>query len=81
LNILGENADFHAIRHSVRTGLGCLGVGREVAEMLLDHKNPAANIATLYDHGDYADEKRAALCAWEGKLQAMVASDAERHSA
>jgi hypothetical protein len=30
-------------------------------------------IATLYDHGDYDDEKRAALYTWEEKVQAIVA--------
>ena len=74
----GENADFHAIRHTVRTELGRLGVARETVEMILNHKKPATSIATLYDHGDCDDQKRAALCAWEEKLRTIVDDEEER---
>ena len=78
LNIRGEDTDFHAIRHTMRTELGRLGVVHETAERILNHKNPVNNIGTRYDHGDYDDQKRAALCAWEEKLKTIVVDDEGR---
>jgi hypothetical protein len=73
----GENADFHTIRHPVRTELERLGVSRD-GRVIPNHKNPATSIATLYDHGDYDDQKRAALCAWEEMLRTIVDDEEER---
>jgi integrase len=72
LGLDGE-AIFHAIRHTVRTELGDLGVAKEISERILNHRNPAADISTRYDHGEYYREKYDALHAWERRLMGIVA--------
>jgi integrase len=60
----------HDIRRTVRTGLGKLGVAPHVAEAVVNHL-PARLIRT-YDRNAYADEKKAALDAWAGHLEAII---------
>ena len=61
----------HDLRHTVRTGLGKLGVAPHVAEAVLNHL-PAKLIRT-YDRNTYAAEKRAALERWASHLAVAIA--------
>jgi integrase len=69
---LSGGAVFHAIRHTVRTELGDLGISREISERILNHRNPTSDISTRYDHGEYYREQYDALHAWEHRLMAIV---------
>lgn len=69
---LSGGAVFHAIRHTVRTELGDLGISREISERILNHRNPTSDISTRYDHGEYYREQYDALHTWERRLMAIV---------
>jgi integrase len=55
----------HDLRRTVATGLQRLGVRFEVTEAVLNHVSGArGGIAGVYQHHDWAHEKREALTAW-----------------
>jgi integrase len=63
----------HDLRRTVATGLQKLGVRLEVTEAILNHVSGSrAGIVGVYQHHDWAEEKRAALAAWGAQLAAIV---------
>jgi integrase len=67
----------HDIRRSVATNLQRLGVRLEVTEAVLGHVSGSrAGIVGIYQRHSWADEKRAALDAWERRLDAIVTGGA-----
>lgn len=67
----------HDIRRTFVSGLQRLGIGLEVREACVNHRAVTrAGVAGIYGRYDFADEKRAALGAWERHLGAILHSDA-----
>ncbi len=65
---------FHDLRRTAATNLQKLGVRLEVTEAVLNHVSGSrAGIVGVYQRHDWAQEKRAALDAWERRLKAIVA--------
>lgn len=63
----------HDIRRTVATGLQRQGVRLEVTEAILNHVSGSrAGVVGIYQRHDWADEKRAALEAWDGYVMEMV---------
>ncbi|SDF06113.1 tyrosine-type recombinase/integrase [Rhodospira trueperi] len=63
----------HDIRRTVATGLQRLGVRLEVTEAILDHVSGSrAGVIGIYQRHDWANEKRAALEAWERHVMETV---------
>jgi len=60
----------HDLRRTCRTGLGRLGVARDIAELVINHR-PRGIVAT-YDIHAYLDEKRAALERWSAHLMSLA---------
>ena len=73
-----EQWTFHDLRRTVATNLQKLGVKLEVTEAVLNHVSGSrAGIVGVYQRHNYADEKRAALAAWDDRLaQIIVGEDA-----
>lgn len=64
----------HDIRRTVATGLQRIGIRLEVTEAVLNHVSGSrGGIVGVYQRHDFADEKRAALEAWAGRVEAIVA--------
>ena len=61
----------HDLRRTMRTGLSACGVEERVAEAVVGHVRQG--IVGVYDQHRYADEKRAAMEAWERRLLNIVA--------
>ncbi|MBD5803081.1 Phage integrase family protein [Azoarcus sp. Aa7] len=66
----GEPFDLRDIRRTCETMLAAMGISRDVRAQLLSHGISGVQ-ATHYDRHSYTDEKRAALVAWEAKLEAV----------
>lgn len=64
----GEGFDLRDVRRTVETQLAAMGVGKDIRAQLLSHGISGVQ-ATHYDRHDYSAEKRAALVAWEARLQ------------
>ena len=64
----------HDIRRSVRSQLSRLKIPEEAREAVLAHAR--GGIKGVYDHHDYADEKREALELWGARLRSIVAPQA-----
>ena len=62
-----EPFDLRDIRRTCETMLAGLGISRDVRAQLLSHGISGVQ-AAHYDRHAYTDEKRAALVAWERKL-------------
>jgi integrase len=63
----------HDLRRTMATGLQKLGIRLEVTEAVLNHVSGSrAGIVGVYQHHDWADEKRAALNAWGEHVVAIV---------
>lgn len=57
----------HDARRTFASGLAALGVNLPVVERLLNHRSGSfAGIVAVYQHHEFADEKRAAMDAWAG---------------
>lgn len=63
----GEPFDLRDIRRTCETMLAGLGISRDTRAQLLSHGIGGVQ-ATHYDRHGYANEKRAALVAWESRL-------------
>ncbi len=64
-----DDWDLYCIRHGVRTGLTRFKCcTKDIAELIINHAK-----GDNYDHGDYLDEKGAAMIAWEGVLREELA--------
>lgn len=63
----GEPFDLRDIRRTCETMLAGIGISRDTRAQLLSHGLSGVQ-AAHYDRHDYANEKRAALIAWEQRL-------------
>ncbi len=66
----GEPFDLRDIRRTCETMLAALGISRDTRSQLLSHGISGVQ-AAHYDRHSYTDEKRAALVAWETRLDAI----------
>lgn len=66
----GEPFDLRDIRRTAETMLAGMGISRDTRAQLLSHGLSGVQ-AAHYDRHSYADEKRAALVAWESRLEAI----------
>ncbi len=82
----GEGADvppfpvwrLHDLRRTTATGLQRLGVRLEVTEAVLGHVlGSRSGIVGVYQRHDWATEKRAALVAWSGHVEAALTGRAQ----
>lgn len=69
-SMAGEPFDLRDIRRTVETMLAALAISKDTRAQLLSHGISGVQ-AAHYDRHTYADEKRAALLAWERKLKAI----------
>ena len=67
-----EPFDLRDIRRTCETMLAGLGISRDTRAQLLSHGLSGVQ-ATHYDRHSYTDEKRAALVAWERRIDAIAA--------
>lgn len=65
-----EHFDLKDIRRTVETELAAMGISRDTRAQLLSHGISGVQ-AAHYDRHTYTDEKRAALVAWEARLDAI----------
>jgi hypothetical protein len=64
----------HDIRRTGATNLQALGIPIEVTEAVLNHiSGTRAGVAGIYNRHRYDEEKRAALCAWDERISALLA--------
>lgn len=66
----GEPFDLRDIRRTCETMLAGMGISRDTRAQLLSHGISGVQ-AAHYDRHGYTDEKRAALAAWEARLDAI----------
>ena len=66
----GEPFDLRDVRRTAETMLASMGVSRDTRAQLLSHGISGVQ-AAHYDRHAYTDEKRAALTAWEARLDAI----------
>ena len=64
----GEPFDLRDIRRTVETMLAGMGISRDTRAQLLSHGISGVQ-AAHYDRHAYTNEKRAALVAWEGRIE------------
>lgn len=64
----GEPFDLRDIRRTTETMLAGMGISRDTRAQLLSHGLSGVQ-AAHYDRHSYTDEKRAALVAWEARLE------------
>lgn len=65
----------HDIRRTGATNLQALGIPIEVTEAVLNHiSGTRAGVAGIYNRYKYEPEKRAALAAWDSRLQEMLSN-------
>jgi integrase len=62
---------YHALRRTVKTGLGKLGVPPHIKQVVLGHAMESGAGAG-YDHYDYNEEKAEALEAWADHVQGVL---------
>ncbi|MFC5769169.1 tyrosine-type recombinase/integrase [Thauera sinica] len=68
---MGDEAfDLRDIRRTVETMLAAMGISKDIRAQLLSHGISGVQSAH-YDRHAYIDEKRAALVAWEARLEAI----------
>ena len=66
----GESFDLRDVRRTCETMLAGMGISRDTRAQLLSHGISGVQ-AAHYDRHSYTDEKRAALVAWETRLDAI----------
>jgi integrase len=66
----------HDLRRTMRTGLGRLGVDRDVSELLLNHAI-SDELAAIYDRGDYWQKRVEAAARWADHVMQLV-EDADK---
>ncbi|HVY20674.1 MAG TPA: site-specific integrase [Bauldia sp.] len=65
----------HDLRRTFATNLAALGTPIQVTEKLLNHiSGTVSGVAAIYNRHTYMDEMRAAVAAWEARLQTLIAS-------
>jgi integrase len=65
----------HDLRRTVRSRLSDLGVAPHVAEKLLNHR--LGGVLQVYDRAEYLPERAQAIAAWDTKLRALLATEAQ----
>ena len=67
----------HDLRRTAASGMARCGIALPVIEKSLNHISGSfAGIVGVYQHHDYADEKRAAWNTWAAHLMESVGEDA-----
>jgi site-specific recombinase XerD len=71
----GEEVVLHSLRHMFKTEMKRLGVASEVRRRIQSHRSKAAtsDMDEWYDHADNYDVDRAALEAWQHRLEEILA--------
>jgi integrase len=64
----------HDLRRTVETGLARLGIGREVRDRILNHKDRSVS-GMHYNRHDYLPEKRAALEKWAREVRRVTSGE------
>ncbi|MBB6407641.1 tyrosine-type recombinase/integrase [Mesorhizobium sangaii] len=89
LEILRDGADdpnsiklpgwtLHDLRRTLASGMARLGINLPVIEKVLNHTSGSfGGIVSVYQHHDFADEKRRALNAWGSFIASLVADKAQ----
>ena len=68
----------HDIRRTVASGMARLKIALPVIEKVLNHRSGSfAGIVGVYQHHDFADEKRGALDTWAGFVTTLVGEPAK----
>lgn len=70
----GEPFDLRDIRRTCETMLAGMGISRDTRAHLLSHGLSGVQ-AAHYDRHSYFDEKRAALLAWEARLEEIATGE------
>lgn len=70
----GAHFTLRDIRRTVETMLAAMGISKDTRAQLLSHGISGVQ-AAHYDRHTYADEKRAALVAWEARLSAIAGAE------
>ena len=69
----GVDFRLHDLRRTFATNLAALGTPVQVTEKLLNHvTGTISGVAAIYNRYSYLDEMRAAVTAWEAKLQTLT---------
>jgi integrase len=70
----GEEAVLHGLRHTFKTEMKRLGIAEDVRKRIQSHrsKSTTSDMDLWYDHADNYDADRAALEAWEKRLQEIL---------
>lgn len=61
----------HDLRRTMRTGLSAVKIRPDIAELTIGHTK--RGIVAVYDQHGFADERRAAMLAWERHLMLVIA--------
>nr|WP_283828353.1 site-specific integrase [Bradyrhizobium diazoefficiens] len=68
---------FHDIRRTMVSGMARLGIALPVIEKVINHKSGTfRGVVSVYQHHDFAEEKRAALAAWASHIETVVSGKA-----
>lgn len=69
----------HDLRRTVATNLAKLGVSREIAERLRNHRKASgeAGLEGIYNRYDYMKEKREAMNTWNLRLNKIISGELE----
>lgn len=63
----------HDLRRTATSGMARLGISPHVVEKILNHSSGIiSGVAAVYNRYEYAEEKRAALTAWDEYLDNMI---------
>ena len=63
---------FHDLRRTARTGMTRLGVGKDAAELALNHVSHRSALERVYDHADQTDTAIAALRQWQEHVASLL---------
>jgi integrase len=65
----------HDLRRTFATNLAALGIPPHITERLLNHvSGTISGVAAIYNKFQYVDEMRAAITAWETRLDSLLKS-------
>ena len=68
----------HDLRRTMASGMARLGINLPVIEKVLNHTSGSfGGIVSVYQHHDFADEKRRALDAWANFVMSVVGGELE----
>ena len=72
----GEDVVFHGLRHMFKTEMNNLGIAPEIRGRIQSHRSKTAtsDMDQWYDHADHYNADRAALDAWEKRLQEILSA-------